>query len=111
MRVVVTSPCSENAPSLLIAPPISPLLAHFPCASVKTWPAWSPTGTLCWTSGLAHLPDIEFFVCAEAIATTKANSAQTHTILHFIRNLLFDFNANFTSRTAMSVHPSRQDRA
>src|SRR5271166_6391550 len=82
------SPCSENAPSLLMAPPVSPLEVHFPCATVKTWPGWSPAGILCMTSGLPHLPENEALLCAEAIATTKANSTQTHRMRYFIRNLL-----------------------
>src|ERR1019366_4159232 len=90
MWVAVISACSEKAPSLPAAPPTFPAAEHFPWARVKAWPAWSPAGILCWTSALPHLPDIEVFVCAEAIATARATIAQTHKVLKFIRNLLVD---------------------
>src|SRR5271167_2166227 len=90
-RFAVASPFSENTPSLLMAPPTSPLEEHFPCARVKTWPGWSPAGILCMTSGLPHLPENEALLCAEAIATTRANSTQTDRVRYFIRNLLLFF--------------------
>src|ERR1039458_6173208 len=90
MWFAVTSACSEKAPCLPAAPPTFPAAEHFPCARVKAWPAWSPAGILCWTSALPHLPDIEVFVCAEAITTARATIAQTHRLLKFIRNLLVD---------------------
>src|ERR1035441_7888993 len=88
MWVAVTSACSEKAPCLPAAPPIFPAAEHFPWARVKAWPAWSPAAILCWTSALPHLPDNEVLVCAEAIATARATTAQTHKVLSFIRNLL-----------------------
>src|SRR6266436_4968082 len=84
LRFPVTSPCSENVPSLLAAPLTSPFVSHFPCAIKKAWSAESPAGIFCWTSGLPHLPDIVVFVCAGVIATTKANTAQPQKILSFI---------------------------
>src|ERR1039458_3356546 len=108
MWVAVTSACSEKAPCLPAAPPIFPAADHFPWARVKAWPAWSPAGILCWTSALPHLPDNEVLVCAEAIATARATTAQTHKVLSFIRNLLADCKIwFFILKKARIVHPCR----
>src|SRR5579864_602336 len=88
MWLPMASLCSENAPSLLLAPPISPIDSHLPCWSMKMWPSLSPAGTVCTTSGLPHLPDVLFFVCAGVDATANANNAHAHRIPCFIRFLL-----------------------
>jgi hypothetical protein len=45
------------------------------------WLGWSPAGTLCSTSAFAQVPEISFFVCAEVVATAKANTVQPNKIL------------------------------
>src|ERR1700683_1852664 len=80
MRLALTSRCSEYSADLLVAPAVSPFVVHFPCATANMWLGWSPAGTLCSTSALAHVPEISFFVCAEAVATASANTVQSNRI-------------------------------
>src|SRR5579862_4793975 len=89
MLVEVPSSSSEKLPCLATAPFRLAVIVHCPCATMKTWPCWSPAGTLCRTSGLLHLPVIVVLVCADPMATARATTAHTQPVLQVISSLQF----------------------